>query len=126
METYENIKLLRKQLNMSQSELAKKTGYSDRSSIAKIEAGLVDLSESKITLFAKALYTTPAALMGIDESEEPDAAGPLQFFSEVQKPSDNQQRLIDLASQLPDSELSVLISAAQSLVDLHKSQDAQE
>ena len=113
METYENIKLLRKQLNMSQSELAKKTGYSD-------------LSESKITLFAKALYTTPAALMGIDETEEPDAVDFLQHFSEHQKPTDNQQKLIDLASQLPDSELSVLISAAQSLVDLHKSQDAQE
>lgn len=65
MNTYEIIKLLRQQMNLSQDELAKKTGYTDRSSIAKIEAGKVDLTESKIILFAKALDVTPAQLMGV-------------------------------------------------------------
>ena len=67
MNTYEIIKQLRQQMHMSQDELAKKTGYSDRSSIAKIEAGKVDLSESKISLFASALNVSPAQLMGISE-----------------------------------------------------------
>ena len=66
MDTYENIKLLRLKRGMSQDELAKKTGYTDRSSIAKIESGKVDLTESKIALFAKALNVSPALLMGID------------------------------------------------------------
>lgn len=61
---YENIKKLRLELGMSQEELARKTGYSDRSSIAKIESGKVDLTNSKIVDFAKALNTTPSALMG--------------------------------------------------------------
>ena len=53
-------------MNMSQEELARKTGYTDRSSIAKIEAGKVDLTESKILLFAKALNVSPARLMGVN------------------------------------------------------------
>lgn len=40
---------------MSQEELARRTGYTSRSSIAKIEKGEVDLSLSKIVLFAKVL-----------------------------------------------------------------------
>ena len=45
---YKNIKKLREELGMSQDELAEKTGYTSRSSIAKIEKGLVDLQQSKI------------------------------------------------------------------------------
>lgn len=68
METHENIKLLREKLGMSQEILAEKTGYKDRSSIAKIEAGLVDLTQSKIAAFSAALNVTPAQLMGISTS----------------------------------------------------------
>lgn len=65
METHENIKALREQQGLSQEALAERIGYKDRSTIAKIEAGLVDLSQSKIAAFAKALDVTPAYLMGI-------------------------------------------------------------
>ena len=65
MNTSENIKRLRKQNKMTQTELALKVGYTDRSSIAKIEAGQVDLSETKIAQFAKVLGTTPSELMGL-------------------------------------------------------------
>lgn len=61
---YQNIKERRLALHISQDELAKQTGYSDRSSIAKIESGKVDLSQSKISMFAKALNCSPAYLMG--------------------------------------------------------------
>ncbi len=56
---------------MSQDTLAELTGYKDRSSIAKIEKGEVDLAESKIREFAKALRVSPQELMGWDEPEEP-------------------------------------------------------
>lgn len=73
METYENIKRLREQLGLSQEALAEKVGYKDRSSIAKIESGRVDLSESKIASFAAALHVTPAELMNIhDRPAAPD------------------------------------------------------
>lgn len=64
IELYKNIKILRKEKGLSQDALAKLTGYKDRSSIAKIEKGQVDLQQSKIELFAKALNTTPEELIG--------------------------------------------------------------
>lgn len=69
MNSYEKIKTLRIQRKMSQETLAKLTGYSDRSTIAKIEKGKIDLSENKIIIFAQALGTTPAYLMGWIEED---------------------------------------------------------
>jgi len=66
MPTHENIKLLRLQRGISQASLAPMVGYTDRSSIAKIEAGLVDLQESKLRLFAQALGVTVPQLMGYE------------------------------------------------------------
>lgn len=67
---YLNIRHLRESLGMSQEELAQKTGYKSRTSIAKIEAGKVDLSQSKILQFADALGTTTAYLMGWEELKD--------------------------------------------------------
>lgn len=64
MELYSNIRKYRKEQRMSQEELAKKAGYTDRSSIAKIEKGDVDLPQSKIMLIAKALGISAGTLMG--------------------------------------------------------------
>lgn len=70
LELYQKIKFLREQLNISQDELAKRTGYTSRTSIAKIEAGKIDLPQSKISLFADALNTTVAYLMGWEENAD--------------------------------------------------------
>lgn len=67
---YSNIKALRKANGWSQEDLAKRMGYTDRSMIAKIESGLVDLAESKIMAFAKVFNVKPTVLMGFDESSE--------------------------------------------------------
>ncbi len=64
---YKNIKRLREAKGLSQDALAKLTGYTDRSSITKIEKGQVDLQQSKIELFAKALGTTSKELVGWDD-----------------------------------------------------------
>lgn len=69
---YENIKNRREELGMSQQELADKTGYTSRSSIAKIEAGERDIPQSKIISFADALSTTPSSLMGWESAGNPD------------------------------------------------------
>lgn len=68
METiYERIRRLRQERNMSQDDLAKKTGYTSRSTINKIEAGKIDISRAKIKVFADALGVTPAYLMGWED-----------------------------------------------------------
>ena len=66
LELYKNIKRRRQQLKMTQTDLALKMGYADKSMIAKIEKGNVDLPQSKILAFANVLETTPGELMGWD------------------------------------------------------------
>lgn len=67
METmYDRIKKLRNNYGWSQEELAKRVGYADKTAIAKIEAGKVDLPQSKIVAFSKALNTTTSYLMDGD------------------------------------------------------------
>lgn len=67
LQLYKNIRRRRHELNMSQAELASKTGYSGKSMIARIERGDVDLPQSKIMLFASALDISPGDLMGWDD-----------------------------------------------------------
>lgn len=74
MELYNNIKKYRLQLNLTQQQLADLTGYNDRSSIAKIEKGLVDISQSKLELFAKVLHVTAGELMGNTDADVPVSA----------------------------------------------------
>lgn len=66
---YSNIRERRQELKMSQDELARLCGYSDRSMITKIEKGLVSLSYEKIYVFAKALKMNPEDLMGWEEAD---------------------------------------------------------
>ncbi len=79
LQLYKNIKTLRKAAKITQEELARRTGYTDRSSIARIEKGEIDLPQSKIKQFAEALGTTPGQLMGWDEkpAEELQSMGAL-------------------------------------------------
>ena len=56
------IKNLREGKKLSQSELATLVGYKDKTAIAKVEAGKIDLPQSKISAFAKALNTTTSYL----------------------------------------------------------------
>jgi transcriptional regulator with XRE-family HTH domain len=69
MKLYDNIKKRRQELEMSQDELAKLLGYKSRSTIAKIESGENDLTQTKIADFARALRTTPGELMGLSNDE---------------------------------------------------------
>lgn len=66
------IKQLREAAGLSLDELAEKCGYTSdnkRSSISKIEQGKSDVPASKLLMIAKALHTTPGALMGIVEQK---------------------------------------------------------
>lgn len=63
-----NIKNRRKQLGITQTELAERLGYSGKWSIAKIESGVSELTVPKIKLFAEALQCSVDDLMdGADE-----------------------------------------------------------
>jgi repressor LexA len=72
----EKIMKRRIELAMSQEELAKKVGYKDRSSIARIESGERDIRQSSVVKFAEALSTTPAWLMDISSDQQQPTSAP--------------------------------------------------
>ena len=67
----DRIRLKRNELNLSQTELAERAGYSDKTAISKFEHAGDDISMKQIKRVAKALGTTSAFLMGWDEEDSP-------------------------------------------------------
>lgn len=63
---YQNIKALRLERGWTQTELAKRAGYSDRSMISRIEGGTVSLPAEKIKKFAEIFGVDAGDLMGPD------------------------------------------------------------
>lgn len=70
MDIGQRIKSRREQLGLSQDELAKKIGYKHKSSINKIETGILSLRQSKIAAIAEALETTPSYIMGWSDGSD--------------------------------------------------------
>lgn len=96
LEIYTNIKKRRKELGYTQTELANKLGYADKSMIAKIEKGQIDLPQSKIMAFAKALETDARILMG-DDGIVTDKQPTYNVFV-----STNEKNLLDIYRDLDD------------------------
>jgi transcriptional regulator with XRE-family HTH domain len=99
----DRILFMRKQLGLTQEELAKKMGYKSKSTINKIELGINDIPQSKIFQFAEVLDTTPAFLMGWDEEEKISPNEPtltegekmvLELFRKI--PEDRQAEALEL------------------------------
>lgn len=64
------IKQLRTEKDMSQDELAKKSGYGSRSTINKIELGINDVPQSKVKAIAEALGVSVGTLLCWDEFDQ--------------------------------------------------------
>lgn len=94
LKLYENIRRLRKENHWTQEDLARRMGYTDRSMIAKIEAGKVDITQSKIMDFAKVLGVEPGELMGWEEPEEITPA--MQVFVDLYANQKNDAMLLEL------------------------------
>lgn len=92
----DRIKSRRLELNMSQDELARLVGYKSRSSINKIESDGRLLPQRKIMEIANALNTTPAYIMGWEESNETESP------SVTLTPRDERQIAADLEKMLAD------------------------
>lgn len=70
LELYRNIRDCRLARGWSQTELAMRVGYADKSMISRIESGKVDLAQSQIKKFADVFGVTPGQLMGRDGTFE--------------------------------------------------------
>ena len=65
----DRIKQKRIELDLSQSELAIRAGYNDKSAISKFEHAGDDISMKQVRRIASALDVSPAYLMGWEENE---------------------------------------------------------
>lgn len=71
----ERIKTRRNEMGLSLREAAARLGYNDHTTLSRIEAGKVDLPQSRIVKFAEVLGVTPGYIMGWEQ--EPEDMGAL-------------------------------------------------
>ena len=109
MTLYERIRQLRIDAGMSQDDLAKAMGYSDRSMITKIESGKVDISQKKIIAFARVLNTTTSYLMGLDDHDSESSAQPK---------TDKINNLVRILNELPPEESAQAVDMFTSMFKL--------
>ena len=74
MKTGDIIKQFRKSIGMTQSELAEKVGFADRSTISKIERNQRNVNQEQIVKIASILGVTPADLITIENCSPPPIA----------------------------------------------------
>ena len=86
-------------MGMSQRELARKMGYSDNSTLNRIEKGSVDVSQAKVVQFAKILNVSIAYLMDWEEKKQ----------TTTDTLTDGEKQLLSLFRQIPDDMKDVVI-----------------
>ncbi len=120
MDLYKRIKKRREELGMSQEELAKKLGYKSRSTIAKIEKGENDITQSKIEAFAQALQTTPGELMGYEQKNTAENAHyytdpEVAELAERLRTNPDGKVLFDASSELSKDDIDVVLTVIDGL-----------
>ncbi len=96
------IKTLREYKNLTQEDLAKKAGYSDKSSISKIESSGNNISLKKISKIAAALDVSPENLLGTDESSQKAQSHVAKERNSLEIPPDLQESLDKFSNLLID------------------------
>jgi len=104
---YKNIKKLRLANGWTQTELAKKAGYSDRSMISRIESGAVDISQSQIMKFAEIFGVNAGDLMGTDGCIEDEQKNATPVYYTDPEAAKIAQKIFD------DSDLRALFDASE-------------
>lgn len=107
-----NIADARKALGMTQEELASRVGYKTKSAINKIELGIRDLPQKKISVFAEALGVTPGYLMGWEEEKEKP--------TETDGLTANKRALMAFAQSLSEEQAALALRVLKSIVEDEK------
>lgn len=115
------IKARREELGMSQTELAKKMGYSSYTTIAKIEAGANNLRQTKVKQLAEALDCSPAWLINLDDTDRIENFDKRmteyadRYFSTPKK-----VELVNKISNLSDDDIDLVIQIIDKMIDAKK------
>ena len=101
MEIGEKIRNRRMELGWSQRDLASKMGYTNNSTIAKIEQGTVDVTQSRVIQFSKVLGVSIAYLMDWDTAKKNSP--------EKTTLTEGELLLLDLFRQVPESKQDLVL-----------------
>lgn len=104
----EKIKVLRKNKNLTQADLAKMCGYRSLTTINKIELGINQVPISTVEKLATALDVTPAYLMGWEE------------VMEDKRMDSGHRELVALIEQLTDEEVAELSNFVDYIISKRK------
>ena len=108
------IKLKRVEKGLTQRELAKKMGYSNHSTLARIESGKVDISQTRLAQFANELNVDVGYLMGWEwDSEEDKEKKP----AETSELSENQKMLIEFVRSVPDDKAALVLRTMKAILE---------
>lgn len=100
--TGEVIKQLRLRSGLSQEELANKMGYTDRSSISRIEKGDMKLTQDKIMEFSTLFKVSPLVILGMEEYVPPKTQVPVYGRVAAGIPIEAIENIIDY-EDIPDT-----------------------
>lgn len=106
----------RKELGMTQEELALKMGYKSKSTINKIELGINDIPQSKLVKFSEALDLPLDKLMGWDEKIKADPVGTGQLHAKMTMDKDFVELFEDFR-KLDDKEKQIVKKFVHSMVE---------
>lgn len=106
----ERVKARRQELGLTQRDLAKRMGYTDHTTITRVEAGKVDLPMSRISQFADALRVSPSYLMGW---EDEDKKNPVTEDGM----SDDQRKLMRFVETVPAEKAALLLKVMKSILE---------
>lgn len=119
----ERIRDRRKELKMTQDELAQLLGYKSRTSVNKIEKNVLKLQIDKVTKIAQALKTTPDYILG--REEKPKEKQPLKF-TVSNEARENLYKLIDsLSERLALTDTKIYEAVLEVMAELDEKQQGQ-
>ncbi len=98
----------RKELDMTQEDLAKKMGYKSKSTINKIELGINDVVQSKVVQFAKVLNCSIAYLMDWEEDKK---------IATDKNLTDGEKLLLELFHKVPDDKKEMLLKMIEVAIE---------
>lgn len=108
----QRIKERRKELGLSQTELAERVNVKYKSSISRVETGREEnMTTERLQIFATALNTTPLYLMGLCDD-------PNQVFTleDVENRGARDGELLNVIRQLNDVNAKMLLEFAKTLL----------
>jgi len=119
----DRIRNIRNELQLSQAELAKRAGYSDKTRISKIENSGNDISMKQVKRIASALGVPMESLMGWSVPEDTPQAQEIRnsYLTNTFKLSEDEKQLIEafrmLGKQTQEAFLTSIVANAKKRQD---------